>query len=654
MNAESNHAMEGATADMDGPAPLENLQLLRVIDEGVAGETGEGFFRSLVMAMARALQVVNAFACEFNADRSIALLFAEWNRGALVDDPPPFVIDGTPCQLTLAGDIVAFEDRVGERFPYLHEVGAQSYLAIPLKTNGGEVVGHLAVIDVRPRHWREADFGVLRIFAARAAAEIERRRYERELQRATQRAEQASHAKSQFLAHLSHEIRTPLNAIFGYAQLLARDSSQSVAQSTAVQHITHAGEHLLGLINELLDIAKIEAGTVELELEPINLETCLSHVTAVARLGAEQAGLGFHFEAPEVWPPHLLLDERKLRQIVLNLLNNAVQFTEHGRIDLETRVSRLESDRYRIQIGVRDTGVGLDRDNHARIFEPFFRTDGARRMADGSGLGLAIVQRLVHLMNGTVTVVSEAGRGSLFTVDIIADAAGPGAPSALPVAAHVTGYQGSTRTVLIVDDSPASRDVLRQLLQGLRFRTAEADNGDEALAIARTCAPDLIFMDLVMPGIDGFETVRRLRDAPPTRAVPVVMLSAHAIDDARQLSRDHGCNGFLSKPVRFEQVLETLQTHLKLRWTSAPTPVPRAQNAAAISRGHHVWFGIRSDEVRHLLALAQQGDIVGMGLAVDALGTGPGVAPAFIDTLRELMKCYDMQGIRELLRPMLP
>ena len=273
----------------------KDLELLRVTDEGVAGETGAGFFRSLVMAMVRALDVHNAFACEFNADRSIALIFAEWKHGCLLEEVTPFAIAGTLRQLTLAGDIVAIEDGVTARFPDLAEMNAESYLAIPLKSNQGEVVGHLASIDTRPRCWCETDCGILRIFAAPAVAEIERRRFERDLEKAKRVPEHAKLAKSQFLAHMSQAIRTPLNATFGYAQLWARTSALNPTQSHALDQITQAGEHLLGLINDLLDLAKIESGRVDLALEPIDLASCIEHAVAVAiaRLRAEQSGLSF-------------------------------------------------------------------------------------------------------------------------------------------------------------------------------------------------------------------------------------------------------------------------------------------------------------------------------------------------------------------------
>ena len=633
----------------------KNLELLRVIDEGVAGETGDGFFRSLVTSMARALEVVNAFACEFNADRSMALFFAEWAQGALVTDSPPFAIEGTPCQLTLTGDIVAFEDHVSDRFPYLRDVQAESYLAIPLKTNAAEVVGHLAAIDTRPRHWGETDFGILRIFAARAATEIERRRYERDLEGAKRQAEHASHAKTQFLAYMSHEIRTPLNAIFGYTQLLARGNDLSRAQTHAIQEITNASEHLLGLINELLDIAKIESGNADLVLEPVDLKACLAHALEVGRLRAEQVGLGFVFEAPSDWPPRLLIDERKLRQVVLNLLNNAVQFTARGGVTLTLSVERMGGASFRILLRVRDTGIGLGHLERARIFEPFFRTDDGRRMADGSGLGLAIVQRLVAMMGGTVAVTSNAGHGSEFVVDFMAEAAEPVDFDSPPRRSRIIGHAGPARTVLVADDARESRSVLRELLVSLGFKVLEAANGEEALAIARACHPDLIFMDLVMPGLDGYEAVRRIRATDAVTDTPIIALSASALEDTWQLSANNGCNGFLSKPVRFEQIIDSLQRHLDLHWIHAPSATDSVMESATRPHGKDfLALGVTAAEIGGLFELAQLGDIVGVGKVVDRLGAGPGVDDEFTNILRNLMSRYDMRAIREFLRPMLP
>jgi signal transduction histidine kinase len=397
--------------------PPSDLALLRLIDEGVAGETGEGFFRSLILALARALAVANAFACEFSPDRSLALLFAEWRNDRLVDDPAPFALSGTPCELTLSGEIVAFESAVALRYPCLRELAAESYLAIPIKTRGGEVVGHLAAIDTRPRRWAETDFGVLRIFAVRAAAEIERRRFEQELQAARLAAEQANRAKSQFLAHMSHEIRTPLNAMFGYAQLLARAPDLTPAQREAVDQITAAGEHLLGLVSEALDITKIEAGRIELNLEAVDLAQLLEQALGVARLRMREHGVAFTVVMPPAWPPRLLLDERKLRQILLNLLNNAAQFTPRGKVEFAVtcQPDHLRGE-CRLEFAVADTGIGFDASEGARIFEPFYRSAEGVRTAAGSGLGLAIVRRLVELMHGGISADSTPGLGSVFRV----------------------------------------------------------------------------------------------------------------------------------------------------------------------------------------------------------------------------------------------
>ena len=632
----------------------QDLELLRVIDEGVAGETGDGFFRSLVVAMARALDVENAFACEFNADSSIALIFAEWKGGGLLEEVTPFAIDGTPCQLTLAGDIVAFEEGVVARYPYLADMQAESYLAIPLKTNRGEVVGHLAVIDTRPRHWRETDFGILRIFASRAAAEIERRRAERELEKALRAAERANLAKTQFLAHMSHEIRTPLNAIFGYTQLLKRSPDLAAAHGNALEQITQAGEHLLGLINELLDIAKIESGRLELVLAPTDLAKALEHVAAVARLRAEQAGLSFTFLPPAHWPPRLLLDERKLRQVILNLLNNAVQFTARGGVTLALEVQPRGADSFRLRLRVSDTGIGFEREAEGHIFEPFYRTDSAQRMAEGSGLGLAIVERLVHLMGGGITFTSTPGDGSEFVIDVVTRSADPTLVGEIAARSLIVGHAGPRRSVLVADDVRESRKVLRELLVAIGFKVVEAANGEEAVALARTCQPDLIFMDLVMPGLDGFEAVRRIRAHNATASIPIIALSASAFEDTRQLSTILGCNAFLSKPVRFEQIIDNLARELDLVWIYAEADSATAPALSAASELVRVARGVPTSALRRMLELAQQGDIVGVGAALDALRDPLGIDRDFVENLRAMMIRYDMQAIRDYLRTLLP
>lgn len=257
---------------------------------------------------------------------------------------------------------------------------------------------------------------------------------------------------------------------------------------------------------------------------------------------------------PPRWPPRLLIDERKLRQGLLNLLNNAVQFTASGGVRLLVEIAARASSSCRVLLRVQDTGIGFAADAGAQIFEPFYRTGSARRMAERSDLALTIVDRLVNLMGGTITVASTVGAGSEFVVDLNLQMAEPGHGAAVPERRLIVGHAGRARTLLIADDVRESRAVLGDLLYALGFTVVEAANGDEAVALAGTCQPDLIFMDLVMPGLDGVATDRQIRDAAGSNGVPIIALSANACADPQHLSSSNGRNASLSKPIRFEKI----------------------------------------------------------------------------------------------------
>ncbi len=441
-------------------------ELIRVINSGITANTGSEFFRELTRSLAKALDAHTVFVAQIDSVTYEADILAIWSGGAH-GPPGRFNLSATPCETILDGQIAAFPRRVAELFPasrgILESRGIHSYLAIPITGELGTVVGHIAVQDQRERDWNETEFGILRLFANRAAAELKRRDHEKNLEnanaqlqkanaalrrevatrldmedqlaRAKKAAEAASTAKSNFLAHMSHELRTPLNGILGYAQLLKRDETLGEHQIERISVIERSGEHLLTLINDLLDLAKIEAGRLDVHTSLFDLPQLVKHVADIAAVRAAQAEIEFSYKMEPGLPMQVRGDERALRQVLLNLLGNAVKFTHQGSVTFHATARSVASERCEMCFVVEDTGPGIEAGDLQRIFEPFERASADPKV-EGTGLGLPIAKRLVNAMGGQLEVTSTPGRGSTFALTlqlevigeahtVVADAAEP-------------------------------------------------------------------------------------------------------------------------------------------------------------------------------------------------------------------------------------
>jgi PAS domain S-box-containing protein len=393
----------------------------------------------------------------------------------------------------------------------------------------------------------------------------ERRRAESE-RAARVAAEAASEAKSSFLASMSHELRTPLNGVLGYAQLLQMDPGLTPRQRQGLAAIETSGRHLLSLINDILDLARIEAGRLSLVLEPVHLRRVVDTVADTVRPLAERRHLAFHLEAGADLDLTVQADERRLSQVLLNLLGNAVKFTDQGVITLRVQQAASGPSEAGVVFEVQDTGVGMGEDELQRIFRPFEQVGAAHRRVEGTGLGLAITDALVRQMAGTLAVRSRPGDGTVFRVElrlpVLAQVAGDGPPGG------VTGYEGPRRTVLVVDDVADSRRFLVDLLHTLGFEPMEACDGPQALAMAGARRPDLILMDNGMPGMTGLEVTQRLRADTRLADVPVITVSAGAAEADRQRCLAAGVSAFVPKPVDVADLLQTIGRVLQLRWTT--------------------------------------------------------------------------------------
>ncbi|MFL6662809.1 MAG: response regulator, partial [Rhizobacter sp.] len=451
-----------------------------------------------------------------------------------------------------------------------------------------------------------------------------------------------------FLANMSHELRTPLNAILGYAQILQRDPGLSEREAVGLDTILRSGEHLLTLINGVLDMARIEAGKLELFPENASLPALLRMVSDIIRVSAQTKGLRFHFEAGDDLPVAVRIDEKRLGQVLLNLLSNAVKFTEHGHVCL--RVGKLSGDAQRavLRFEVEDTGIGIGASQVSTLFQPFEQGADVQRRYGGTGLGLAISQQLLALMGSEIRTDSALGEGSRFRfdLDVAIAPAGPPAP-AVSRARSIAGYRGPRRKLLVVDDVAGNRRTMIDFLAPLGFEVTEADNGTAGLHEAQRVRPDLIVMDSVMPGMDGLEATRRLRQLPALRDVPVVAVSASASLADQQESIAVGASDFLPKPIDFDRLLASIGNLLHLQWTARPIG---GDGPAARDEGEPLLVPPPAEEMKVLVHLAQIGNMRSIRERADHLAALDDAYGPFAGRLRELADQFQSRAILAFVR----
>jgi signal transduction histidine kinase/CheY-like chemotaxis protein len=465
------------------------------------------------------------------------------------------------------------------------------------------------------------------------------RRTDAQLQKAKEVAEAANLAKSRYVVGISHELRSPLNAILGYAQLLERDTSLPERRRNSIAIIRRSGEHMAALIEGLLDIAKIEAGRIELYRDRVRLPEFLNQLVNMFQLQAEAKGLDFVFTRPEILPEFIYTDERRLRQILINLLSNAIKFTQRGRVELKLR-RRGEVSEFEIL----DTGVGIPRADLDRIFEPFQRVENSRSPAvAGVGLGLTITRLLAQIMGGDISVDSEPGRGSRFRVRLMLWDAKPG-PLSVTSAERILGYEGQRLTVVVADDDPVHRGLIEDVLSPLGFVLFSAADAAECLAIAAECQPDLFLIDISMPGMNGWELAQRLRDSNGRNPI-ILMISANAGELVGASAAHSAHDDVLAKPISLPELLEKIGRRMRINWTSAPPLQPSVDPTASASL-------LNAGQIDELCQLGAIGYVRGIQERLTALETelpqvGPYVAhlrgfvdefrlDAFLDALRRL------------------
>jgi len=466
------------------------------------------------------------------------------------------------------------------------------------------------------------------------------RRTDEALQQAKHQAELANQAKSRYITTISHELRTPLNSILGYAQLLDEDEAMPAHRKQAVRVIRRGGDHLLSLIEGTLDLARIEGGKLALDVKPMRFRSCVSEIARLFELQAAGKGIGFRHEFDAGVPEVVRADEKRLRQILINVLGNAVKFTARGEV-----VFRLHHAREMARFEIEDSGPGMTADELSRIFEPFERGSAAGGAAvGGTGLGLTIAKMLTDLMGGEMTVSSTPGVGTCFSIRLflpelratVIEAEMPRAPR--------TGYRGPRRRILVVDNEEVDRGLLASVLQPLGFEIHQAASGHECLAMLHQIRPDAIFMDLAMPGIDGWETLRRIQGEGLSTA-PVAIVSANAFD--KGLDNDVGITpqDFLVKPVRVAELLDWLGARLALEWLSAdpgmlvsPAPVP------------DMWALPSPHWLRSLASQVELGYYRGIVRVLDQIEAEQPDCAAFLARLRGLAREFQFDTMNRLIQ----
>jgi PAS domain S-box-containing protein len=499
--------------------------------------------------------------------KSLEGIIVTWNKGAerLYGYSAEEVI-GRPISMLLPLDRL---DEISEIISKLQKGQVVNEETVRRRKDGKLIDVALAVSPIRNSLGQvTAASSIARDISDRKRAEQEIGNLNRRLEQAAAEAEAANRAKSTFLSTMSHEIRTPMNAILGYAQLMLRDRGLGTEAKANLKIIGRSGEHLLSLINDVLDMSKIEAGRTELNPATFNLPKLLDDLAAMFRMRAAAKALRFEMLLDGEAPPYVVADEGKMRQVLINLLANAVKFTQIGQITLLVTAEQRDAGQLWLSVRVEDTGLGIADEDQKKLFESFSQTRSGLDSLKGTGLGLAISRNYARLMGGDITVTSAPGCGSTFRFEVPVGRGDAGVASKRNAHRRAIAIRAGQEApkILVVDDHLENQDWLMKLLSSVGFSVRSADNGEVAIRLWEEWCPRLILMDVHMPVMDGLEATRRIKAHSRGKDTLIVVLTASAMDDDRRAVIRSGADGFVAKPCREDELLEIMRALLNIAY----------------------------------------------------------------------------------------